>query len=634
MWRNLTVILSLVVIVALPFLLRKEQSAGRWRPGDPTLVIISPHNEAIRYEFEQGFSRWHEKHYGRPVQVDWRNIGGTTEIIRYLASEYASSMRGWWQGQGKAWPQGAADSVAARRPPPEGAPAEVRDDPARLARWQENRAAQLEVYQALRKTDDPSLVTSRIDLFFGGGQFDHDDAYARGLTVPLPAADRAPEPLRGTLGRINEHLQFIPERLSGETWRTPFLFGNALSTFGIVYNVDRLNDLGVTRPPSRWDDLADPVYFRQVGVVDPTKSGSIAKAFEMIIHQKMHDAARAAGYAESQVAENERRIDAYIREKGGGYIRGDVPEDLKSYQATLEQGWLDGVRLVQAIGANARYFTDSGSKAPIDVSIGDAAVGIAIDFFGRFQAQKSRGPNGEERMIYVTPVGGTSVSCDPISLLRGAGGNGRSPEEQAELRQVAIRFIEFVLSEEGQRLWTYKPGVRDESGDLLGPEKYALRRLPIRRDFYPSTQPAAQAAHERHAKHATDDLAAADVDPYQVAGAFTYYPRWTGRHFGIQRDLIRAMCMDSGEELRDAWGAIHFGKPADAAERLARLGRMPTVRLYNKETRQVQEVPLNWRTAPDFAVATRYDQIEYMREWIRAFRDQYRAAAADAAGPQ
>lgn len=627
MLRNLSILLSLVVIVALPFALRQTPPAGDWRRGDPVLVIISPHNEAIRYEFEQAFSRWHQARYGKPVKIDWRNIGGTTEIIRYLASEYASSMRGWWQGQGKAWPQGATDSVAARRPPPDAPPIDVRDDPAKLERWRANRAAQLEAYQALRRTDDPAQVTCRIDLFFGGGQFDHDDAHARGLTVALPRADSGNAALADTLARIDDHLRYIPERLSGETWRTPFLFGNALSTFGIVYNVDRLKDLGIDRPPVRWDDLANPVYFRQVGVVDPTKSGSIAKAFEMIIHQKMHDALRAAGYSESQVAENEARIDGYIREKGGAYVRGDVPEDLKTYQAVLESGWLDGVRLVQAIGANARYFTDSGSKAPIDVSIGDAAVGIAIDFFGRFQAQKSRGPNGQERMIYVTPVGGTSVSCDPISLLRGAGGNGRTDEQRQELRAVAIRFIEFVLSEDGQRLWTYRPDVRDETGRLLGPEKYALRRLPIRRDFYPSTQPAVQAAHERHVRHATDDLAAPDVDPYQVAGAFTYYARWTGRHFGIQRDLIRAMCMDSGEELRRAWGVIHFDKPADAAARLERLRAMPTIRIYNKESRQMQDMPLNWRTAPDFAVATRYDQIEYMREWIRAFRDQYRAAA-------
>ena len=104
---------------------------------------------------------------------------------------------------------------------------------------------------------------------------------------------------------------------------------------------------------------------------------------------------------------------------------------------------------MRRIGANARYFTDSASKVPIDVSTGDAAAGLAIDFYGRYQAETSKAPDGAYRMQYVTPEGGSSVSADPISLLRGA------PH-----RELAVRFIEFVLAPEGQRLWTYAPGTR------------------------------------------------------------------------------------------------------------------------------------------------------------------------------
>ena len=58
-------------------------------------VIITPHNEAIRYEFALGFSRWHQQQYGRPVKVDWRAIGGASEISRYLTAEFISAARGW-----------------------------------------------------------------------------------------------------------------------------------------------------------------------------------------------------------------------------------------------------------------------------------------------------------------------------------------------------------------------------------------------------------------------------------------------------------------------------------------------------------------------------------------------------------
>jgi hypothetical protein len=43
-------------------------------------------------------------------------------------------------------------------------------------------------------------------------------------------------------------LEYIPAKISGEVWRTPTLFGNAVSTFGICYNVDRLSDLGIEAP--------------------------------------------------------------------------------------------------------------------------------------------------------------------------------------------------------------------------------------------------------------------------------------------------------------------------------------------------------------------------------------------------
>ncbi len=132
---------------------------------------------------------------------------------------------------------------------------------------------------------------------------------------------------------------------------------------------------------------------------------------------------------------------------------------------------------MQRIGANARYFTDTSTKIPVDVSMGNAAAGLAIDFYGRYQAQTSRLPDGRDVMAYVTPAGGSGADSDPISLLRGA-----------EHRQTAVRFIEFVLSEQGQCLWTYAPGTPG------GPEKFALRRIPIRRDFFPSDIPELQAS--------------------------------------------------------------------------------------------------------------------------------------------
>ncbi|MFI5379776.1 MAG: ABC transporter substrate-binding protein [Tepidisphaerales bacterium] len=603
MGRNLSIIAVLVLIVALPFVARREQAVVRSSSDDLVLVIVTPHNEAIRYEFARGFALWHKQKYGRGARVEWRNVGGTTEISRYLTSEYAAAMQAYWMREkGRNWPAGATDAVTGTSPP---ANAEL-----------------LEIFNAFRAIDDAdSAVNSKIDVFFGGGEYDHTDAAARGLAVaPWPTGK---EP--GALFEAPDGTVLLPQRVSGETWRTPTMFGNAISTFGICYNLDRLKELGFDGEPTRWDDMANPLFFRQVGGADPDKSGSVAKAFEMMIHQKVYQRVQASGFSDRQIAGFEEEIGKYVKSRGSSYKRGELPETVPAeYQRAVERGWLDGVELVEHIGANARYFTDSSQKVPVDVSMGDSAIGMSIDFFGRYQAQLSRSADGRPHMVYLTPIGGSSVSCDPVSLLRGAG--AQAPRERrAETRRAAIRFIEFVLSEDGQKIWTYKPGAPG------GPEKYALRRLPIRRDFYPSTRPAIQAKHEQHLKYAADNLADPAVDAYSLSEKFVYWRRWTGSHFGVQRKLIRVMCIDCSEELKAAWQAIN--DPANASRReraLAQLHRMPKVMLTNRATGRMEEVDLNWRTGPD--VLKVYDALEAAREWTIYFRGSFAAAGRIARG--
>lgn len=62
--------------------------AARTASGAETLVVISPHNEAIREEFERGFVRWAAAQLGTTVQIDWRVVGGSSEAIRFVQSEF------------------------------------------------------------------------------------------------------------------------------------------------------------------------------------------------------------------------------------------------------------------------------------------------------------------------------------------------------------------------------------------------------------------------------------------------------------------------------------------------------------------------------------------------------------------
>src|SRR3954469_17809627 len=118
MVKNASILLLLLAIVALPFLFRRSDTAVAWRKGDPVLVIVTPHNEAIRYEFEHGFSKWHQQRYGKPVKIEWRVIGGKTETMRELPSEYAAAPRAWWpRATGKSWPANATETVTSEKVP-------------------------------------------------------------------------------------------------------------------------------------------------------------------------------------------------------------------------------------------------------------------------------------------------------------------------------------------------------------------------------------------------------------------------------------------------------------------------------------------------------------------------------------
>lgn len=597
MWRNLWVIFAAGLVVALPFIFRQPAASGAWREGDPVLYIVSPHIEPIRYEFARAFSE-HEQAAGRrPVKIEWINIGGTTEIMNYLEGTYRTAARPWWDNthgaSGGMTDLRMMDGMFATKFDPAKAPEGMSVD-----RWKQIIAARA----VFRSTDDPKAFGSGADLFFGGGQYDHSRLNDLGMAV-TPWGDAGIPKYLIQQGDV----ELIPQKISGEIWRDKTYFGCCLSSFGICYNIDRLADLEVdAREPSqwRWEDLADPKLFGQVALCDPSKSGSIAKAFEMLIQEQMHAEVIAAGFTDKQIEQFEK---LYTKP---GVVPGAVPVGVPAaYEQAVRRGWLRAFGLLRQISGNARYFTDSSSKVGIDVSTGDAAVGMSIDFYARFQAQMAaRGADGKERMVYVTPVGGSSISCDPISLLRGA-----------PSREVAVRFIEFVLSEEGQKLWNGRPGTPG------GPEKYALRRLPIRRDFYPSTQPAVEKAYELNQANATDDLGSPAVDAYSLGAKFTYMPRWTAKHFGVHRQMIKAMMLDSGDELKAAWGVIKDCRdPAVKAQAMEVMNRMPTVTLHQKKDGKAVQVTLAWENAT--SISSQFDELEVMRQWIEASRANYREA--------
>ncbi len=509
--RILAVLAALAVVLALPFALRPKENL--LAQADDTLVIISPHNEAIRYEFSRAFGEFHKARTGRTVRIDWRIVGGTSEIARYLLGEYYNAFRREWTASGNAWSEEVSASFA-------------------------NPAANSPARQAFLA----SQAGIGIDLFFGGGAYDFIAQAKAGNLVDSGVIARHPDWFTDAS---------IPASVSGEPYydANGLWIGTCLSAFGICYNADSLRRLGVITLPSSWNDLTNPKFSHQVALADPTKSGSIAKAFEMVIQQQMQE---AVGHGEAT-------------------------------EAALSEGWARGLQLILQASANSRYFSDAAGKVPMDVSLGDAAIGMCIDFYGRFQSEAVKIGDAPSRLQYFTPVGGSSVGVDPIGLLRGA----PNPE-------LAREFIAFVLSMEGQKLWNFKVGAPG------GPARYALRRLPIRKELYGLEYSAFRSDP--------------DTFPYEEAKSFTYHEAWTGPLFSVLRFIIRVSCIDSHDEQAAAWQAlIDAGFPPRATEAFTDVTAVD----YATAKRVIR---------PALKGSTPLDEVQLAARLGEHFRSQYRRA--------
>jgi ABC-type Fe3+ transport system substrate-binding protein len=508
--------IPLALLLLGPILLEHQATSSRAAnaSGD-TVVIITPHNEATLYEFARAFRQYHFARTGRDVFVDWRSAGGTSEIARYVDAQFLGSFRDYWQHTlHRDWTPGCA----------------AFDDP---------KAATPDAIAA-RQAFLSSNAGCGIDLFFGGGSFDFIQMAAAGRLVDSGYVAAHPE-LFGT------GPDQIPVSLNGEPLWDPkgCWIGACLSSFGICYNTDSLARLGIGMPPAEWSDLADPRYANEIALVDPTESGSVAKAFEMILQQQ-------------------------VAEAGGDVTRG----------------WINGMRLIQRMAANARYFKDASPDIPLTVEAGDAAAGMTIDFYGRFESEAVRRPDGTSRLIYVPARGGSSTGADSIGLFRGA------PHPA-----LAREFIDFVLSTEGQKLWCLRAGTPG------GPQKYTLRRLPILPSLYaPQWQPFE---------------ADPGVDPYAPApgATFVYHPQWTASLFTVISFEIRTAFIDPHDELKAAWQAlIQANFPPQATAAFCDLSAI--------------DLPASSgaiRTA--LRSTDKLDSVVMARELDEHFRDQYHRAA-------
>ncbi len=515
------IVLALVIVIAIPFVLRPK--AKSISSADDVLVVITPHNEAIRHEFGRAFANWYQGQTGRTVAIDWRVIGGTSEIARFLSSEYTASFRYHWERElGRSWDFSVQGSFADGR---------LGDDAS---------GVELEARKAFLDSD----VSCGIDLFFGGGPYDFIRQARMGQLVKTRIFETHPEWFESDV---------IPAEFAGEGyWDLGHRWtGTVLSSYGVIYNRDVLSLRGIETPPQQWSDLQDPRLDGAIALTDPTKSGSIAKAFENVIQQRMQE--------EYQLTPGDE-------------------------ERAVRAGWIRGLQLLQLAAANSRYFTDSSQKPPIDVAAGNCAVGMCIDFYGRQQVEAVKRRGDSERVDYVSPRGGSVSSVDPIGILRGAPNH-----------EVAERFIEFVMSMDGQQIWNFRPGVPG------GPHQFALRRLPVRRDFY---KPEFKALRSDP-----------DDNPYAGGEQLIYRAQWTGQLFREMSLIVRIMGFDTHPELVKAWRVINAaGQPPEAMEILQDFSRVN----YDTALGRIKSV---------IGSRNKVEELDLAKELGNQFREQYTEAA-------
>ncbi|RMH25749.1 MAG: extracellular solute-binding protein [Planctomycetota bacterium] len=352
------------------------------------------------------------------------------------------------------------------------------------------------------------------DLFFGGGSYDHSQV---ANPMRISARDPAGQPIElrvrqsAPMDLTESELVEIygPNRIGPQELYDPAQrwLGTALSSFGIVYNREVLARLGIPEPDS-FKDLGDPRLIGWVALADPRQSGSVTTTFDSILGN---------------------------------------------------QGWDDGWRTLRAMCGTTRYFTNSSTKPPIDVSLGEAAAGLAIDFYGRGQAQVIAETGGGDRVGYADPAGSVYVDADPISLINGA----PNPE-------LAKRFIRFCLTEEAQALWQFRAGDQTNptgpDGQPMGPREHELRRMPVRRVMY----------------DLYFDAFVDQVNPFEIVSDIAN-PGW---RTGVQM-MMGCFGVDLADECRAAYAALERARtsgkftPAEIEALEARFFAFPRTRIQS-----------------------------------------------------
>lgn len=249
------------------------------------------------------------------------------------------------------------------------------------------------------------------------------------------------------------------------------------------------------------------------------------------------------------------------------------------YESYLQAcGWERGWRLLTQAAGNIAQFDRLSSSTAKEVTLGEAACGFAIDFYAFTQIAHA----GRTNLTFVLPKDFTAVSLDGIAVLKGP----PHPEP-------ARRFLEFVMSDAGQKLWHLPRGHPD------GPQQYSIERMSVRPDLYRRYR----------------DVSNVAFSPFELKTGFRYDPRLAQSRRDVMAALFGALLVDTHSELRAAWKEVI--KRGVRPEECAELGRVPLT-----EAEALGLAQNEWKD-PAFRTRQRI-------EWQRWAQSKYRRLAVRA----
>ena len=224
------------------------------------------------------------------------------------------------------------------------------------------------------------------------------------------------------------------------------------------------------------------------------------------------------------------------------------------YELILQgYGWEKGFELITQLGANVRGFSAGSNAIPRDVAAGQVIYGMAIDFYAYGQIAVI----GADKIKYVVPPDAAVVSPDSIAILKGAPNMA-----------VAQKFLDFVLSDEAQKLWV----LRDT--DPEGPKwKGGLNRSSVIPALYDELGERCVAANPF-----TMDLTPIDYDAEKG-----------GKRWDIVGGLIGSLVIEPHRDLVNTWKAIN--KCEDPMKRAAAIQILGQVPITEAEAMRLSQPP-------------------------------------------